>query len=121
MPVATPHEVLLAFRPDKFLWESKIQTDFRVLLRVLDEAKDEATNVPDKVQQPDQDTLALVKAEHRDLVPIFSAPVLSKFENQSFKGLDIQTQKALQKDKDGNTVIKPIQKGLSGIASRYDH
>lgn len=54
--------------------------------------------------------MALVKKEHQDLVPIFSSQVLSRYDNLSFKGLDIKQ----------NVEVKPIQKGLTGIASHYD-
>lgn len=35
MPVATPHELLMALLPDLFPWQSKITTDFQKLLCIL--------------------------------------------------------------------------------------
>ena len=34
MPVVTPHEALMALRPDLFPWESKVITDFNELMPV---------------------------------------------------------------------------------------
>ncbi len=35
MPICTPHELLMALLPDLFPWQSKIITDFQLLLPVL--------------------------------------------------------------------------------------
>ena len=59
--------------------------------------------------------LQLVPVEQRTLVPIFSAQVLNKFQNLTYKGLDLQTQIDLQ----GKEVKKVIQ-GRVGIASKYE-
>lgn len=67
-----------------------------------------------------EDIYALVQTGHRELVPIFSVQVLQKYEQQTFKGLDLATQQELQKDSEGNREIKPIQPGKTGIASRYE-
>jgi hypothetical protein len=52
-------------------------------------------------------------------VPIFSVQVLQRYEQQTFKGLDIQTQQSLQLNETGTREVKSIQKGLTGIASKY--
>jgi hypothetical protein len=47
--------------------------------------------------------------------------VLNKYQEMQFKGLDMATQQKLQLNAEsGIREIKPIQKGLTGIASRYD-
>jgi len=35
MPVVTPHEVLMALRSNLFPWQSKVITDFTLLLETL--------------------------------------------------------------------------------------
>ena len=57
----------------------------------------------------------MVKADLRELVPIFSSQTLVKYEEQTFKGLDLSTQKDIQGGE-----IKHILPGKVGIASRYD-
>ena len=37
------------------------------------------------------DQMQLVKVEHRDLVPIFTPQVLQRFDQMTFKGLDLKT------------------------------
>ena len=46
--VVTPHEALMALKPDIFPWESKIITDFGTLLDRLGLLKDGADEAHDK-------------------------------------------------------------------------
>ena len=83
MPLATPHEVLMALKPETYPWESKINTDFSELLAKFGAQQQELLETSEAKQdeQDRDDMLALVKVEHRELVPVFSAQVLSKYEN----------------------------------------
>jgi|LauGreDrversion4_2_1035121.scaffolds.fasta_scaffold1817300_2 hypothetical protein len=49
------------------------------------------------------------KKEHHELVPIFSSQIIQRYENLSYKGLEISEK---------SEVVK-IEKGLTGIASSY--
>ena len=59
--------------------------------------------------------MQLVRVEHRDLVPIFTPQVLQKFDQLSFKGLDLQMQIELQ-----GAEVKKVIPGKVGIASAYE-
>jgi hypothetical protein len=77
MPVATPHELLMALLPDLFPWQSKITTDFQTLLCILKSKPQVALKAQTEEKKEEyQDSLSLVRVEHRDLVPIFSVQVL---------------------------------------------
>ena len=78
--VVTPHEIFMALMPNRFPWQCKIITDFRLLLRTLeqeqgnndqaDDQEDEKT--AEELAEELEDQMQLVKVEHRDLVPIFT-------------------------------------------------
>ena len=53
----------------------------------------------------------LRKKEHYELIPIFSSQVIQRYENLSYKGLEIPTER---------TEPQPVKKGKVGIASSYD-
>lgn len=38
IPIATPHELFMALMPESFPWESKVITDFQLLLPKLNES-----------------------------------------------------------------------------------
>jgi hypothetical protein len=52
------------------------------------------------------------KKEHQELIPIFSSHTLQRYENLTYKGLEIAKEKS---------EVTKIQKGLTGIASSYDN
>lgn len=83
--VVTPHEVMMALKSDMFPWEGKVITDFNELLDKLGE--------PEYVENTElvEESKALVKAEHRELVAVYSAQVLNKYEQLTYKGLDLAT------------------------------
>jgi len=115
--VVTPHELLMALRPDLFPWQSKVITDFNELLPTL------ATAEPMQAEEDVlEESMALIKSEHRELVAVYSAQVINKYEQMQFKGLDLATQISLQGDGSGESgsVLKKVVKGKTGIASRYD-
>lgn len=110
MPVVTPHEVMMALQPSQFPWQSKIQTDFSTLL---------GTDIELPAEEAKQDdSMALVSSEHRELVGIYSAQVINKYEKLTFKGLDLATQQKLQGE--GEAKLKKVVKGKTGIASMYE-
>lgn len=51
------------------------------------------------------------KPEHQALVPIFSSQIIQRYDNLSYKGLEMGSG-----DK---TEAATIEKGLTGIASSY--
>ena len=120
--VVTPHELLMALQPNRFPWQCKIITDFRVLLDEFDKPlteeqqanEEEEEKTPEEVAEDLADQMQLVKVEHRDLVPIFTTQVLQRFDQMTFKGLDLQTQIDLQGQE-----VKKIIPGKIGIASMY--
>ena len=54
IPVVTPHELLMALKPEVFVWEQKIITDFCVILERLE--------APQLVESSNQAKLDLVEA-----------------------------------------------------------
>lgn len=80
--VLTPHEVFMALTPSRFPWQCKIITDFRQVLRQLEQSASvgegdngvdsDVDGVPVMTEEEKEDQLQLVKVEHRDLVPIFT-------------------------------------------------
>ncbi|CDW79232.1 diphthamide biosynthesis protein 2-like [Stylonychia lemnae] len=94
MTVVTPHELFMAFEEDAFQWESKIITDFNQILPQI------------KQQQKDLDKIQIELDNHK----VDETQLALRFEQLSYKGLEIGTEK---------TPVLPIQKGLVGIASSY--
>ena len=96
--VVTPHELLMALMPARFPWQCKIITDFTILLDMLqrggdqgEEEEKEEVKTAEEVAEELADQMQLVKVEHRDLVPIFTPQVLQRFDQMTFKGLDLKT------------------------------
>ena len=92
--VICPHEALMALKPDLFPWECKIITDYNVLLmRQKDdqELKNEQ-EIFEHEHQADETALVSVSEQNRELIPIFSSQVLSKYEKFSYKGLEVDLQ-----------------------------
>lgn len=74
--VVTPHEALMALKPELFPWECRITTHFSELLG-RQESQDKSEDVSDilghEYQASDETALANFDAKHRELVPIFSS------------------------------------------------
>lgn len=94
IPIATPHELLMALMPEQFPWQSKVITDFQLLLPKLDEnsVNERITFLKEETKAEQNDQLSLVAFEQRDLVPIFSTQILTKYQEMQYKGLDITSQ-----------------------------
>lgn len=116
--VVTPHEALLALEPSIFQWESKIITDYNVLLQKMGASQNDLQE--DILSHEFTSTdLVVVDQKHRELVPIFSSQVIQRYENFAYKGLEVDlTSNPLNED--GTKKYVPISKGLTGIASKYE-
>eukprot|EP00347_Sterkiella_histriomuscorum_P019811 403340210 len=110
MTVVTPHELLMALEEQNFPWESRIITDFNQILQQVQDLNSKFDNMDLASHQPvvDESQLALVKKEHQELIPIFSSQVIQRYENLSYKGLEISNEK---------TEVEGIKQGLIGIAT----
>jgi hypothetical protein len=117
--VVSPHEALLALQPDIFEWDSKIITDYNILLNKFETVKDTQEDILEHEYAADEQALMLVEQKHRELVPIFSSQVIERYEKFSYKGLEVDLM-VDPMNEDGTKKFVPIEKGLTGIASNYE-
>ena len=67
----------------------------------------------------DETALVAVQNDHRELVPIFSSQVIQRYEQFNYKGLTVDLT-ANPLNEDGTKKFLPLEKGKSGIASKYE-
>ena len=63
--------------------------------------------------------MAIIDKKHHELVPIFSSQVIARYEQFSYKGLEVDVMTS-NKNEDGTTKFLKLEKGLTGIASKYE-
>ena len=85
MSVVSPHEAFMALNPSVFPWESKIITDYNELLDRLSPVEKPEELLTHEFEQE----LVHVSVKNRELVPIFSSMVIEKYEQFTYKGLQV--------------------------------
>lgn len=125
MHVITPHEAMMALEPDLFPWESKIITDYNLVLDRFQQSEQvdlQKDILSHEFQNPEEHQLALISKQNQALIPIFSSQVIQRYEKFSYKGLEVDLAQSLKDsvDENGQKRFAKIEKGLVGIASQYE-
>lgn len=128
-PIVSPLDIKIAFDPT-YKWDSIYSFDTQFILPQHDDTNNNNNDGLNNKQTLNEctttttttNTSIQTKSTNEELIPIFSAFTLDKFDQLKYKGLEI-TSSTTNHDNDSNTTVETIptiKKGKRGIPIKYE-